>query len=194
MDKSKGDIKEPSRVRFRWYWVFLAALVVAGVTASVVIFRDKIADLEQYGYLGAFLISILASSTIVALIPTVPVIFTLGGILNPYLVALVAGMGEAIGEFTSYIAGRSGHAFFKGSFVRIHTRLEKWIARRGSLALFLSAAVFNPFFSIVGATAGAFRFPPWKFFLIVWAGKTVKWTIVAVLGQLVLVNLLHWLS
>ena len=194
MDRGKEDRKELSGIRFRWYWILLAALVVAGITALVVIFRDKIADLQQYGYLGAFLISVLASATIIALIPTVPVIFTLGGVLNPFLVALVAGIGEGIGEFTSYTAGRSGHALFKGSFIHIHTRLEKWVERRGSLALFFSAAVFNPFFSIVGATAGILRFPPWTFFLIVWAGKTVKWTVVAVLGQLVLVNLLHWLG
>ncbi len=46
----------------------------------------------------------------------------------------------------------------------------------------LAACVPNPFYSLVSATAGATRFPAWKFFGAVWAGKTVKWTMIALIG------------
>jgi len=184
------DKREPSKGG--WYLILLAGLLAIGIAAVAVIFRERLADFRHYGYLGAFLISILASATVIAFIPSVPVIFTLGGVLNPFFVALTAGMGEGIGEFTSYLAGRGGYVLFKGRSMSIHPWLQRWVKTKGSFALFLSSAVFNPFFSVIGATAGVLRFPPWKFFLIVWAGKTVKWTVVAVLGQLVLVHVLHW--
>ena len=185
----------------RWYWLIIAALLVIAITVSIVVFREHISDFKQYGYLGVFLVSILASATVIAFVPSVPVIFTLGGVLNPFLVGLTAGVGEAMGELVSYFAGRSGHAFFlKGRATStdnsrgLYSRLEKLIRTRGSLALFLSSAVFNPFFSMIGATAGAMRFPPWKFFLVVWAGKTVKWTILALVGWGLLAGLLRLLG
>ncbi|OGO02881.1 MAG: hypothetical protein A2Y91_06510 [Chloroflexi bacterium RBG_13_54_8] len=190
MDKGHTEDQNKSLpLRVRWYWILLAMLWIAGIVTSVVVFRNEILDFRQYGYLGVFLISLLASATIVAFIPSVPVIFALGGILNPFLVGLTAGAGEAIGELTGYLAGRTGHAFFikgrpmgTGRLGGLYSRLQKWVETRGSLALFLSSVIFNPFFSVIGATAGALRFPAWKFLLTVWAGKTVKWTVVSLVG------------
>jgi uncharacterized membrane protein YdjX (TVP38/TMEM64 family) len=183
-----------SRLRLKWYWILLAALYFIGVAASLVIIRDHIVDFQQYGYLGAFLISLVASATVVFFIPSVPVIFALGGILNPFFIGLAAGLGEGIGEFTGYFAGRSGRAFFKNSSVGMHSRLLKWIKGRGFLTIFISSSIFNPLSSVVGATAGASRYPVWKFFIAVWAGKTLKWTVVAIVGQGVLVYILRWLG
>ncbi len=182
----------------RWQWFLVAALMITGITVSIVVFREHIADFKQYGYLGVFLISLMASATVIAFIPSVPVIFALGGVLNPFLIGLTAGVGEAIGELVGYFAGRSGHAFFikgkpmtSGNGGGLYQQVEKWVRTRGALALFLSSAVFNPFFSVIGATAGAMRFPAWKFFLIVWAGKTVKWTVIALVGYGLLSYLLR---
>lgn len=182
----------------RWQWFVVAAVLITGITVSIVVFREHIADFKQYGYLGVFLISLTASATVIAFVPSVPVMFALGGVLNPFLVGLTAGVGEAIGELVGYFAGRSGHAFFikgrstiTGNSEGLYYQLEKWIRTRGGLALFLSSAVFNPFFSVIGATAGALRFPAWKFFLIVWAGKTIKWTVIALVGYGLLSYLLR---
>lgn len=188
------DKVEFYKFRLKWYWILLAVLYFIGVAVLLVVIRDHITDFKQYGYLGAFLISLVASATVIFFIPSVPVIFTLGGILNPFFIGLAAGLGEGIGEFTGYLAGRSGRAFFKGRSMGIYPRLQKWIKGRGFLTIFISSSVFNPFSSIVGATAGASRFPIWKFFIAVWAGKTLKWTLVAILGQGVLVYILRWLG
>lgn len=194
----QGPGKKRYWLKERWYWFVVVALLITGMTVSIVVFREHIADFEQYGYLGVFLISLMASATVIAFIPSVPVIFALGGVLNPFLIGLTAGAGEAMGELVGYFAGRSGHAFFikgrsmiTGNSQGLYYQLEKWIRTRGALALFLSSAVLNPFFSVIGATAGALRFPAWKFFLIVWAGKTVKWTIIALVGYGLLSYFLH---
>lgn len=168
------------------------------MVAVILVFRDRIAELRHYGYLGAFLISLLASATVIIMIPSVPIVFALGSILNPFFLALVAALGETIGESTGYIAGRTGSAFFikKASddceSGGIYARIQRWMKVKGSLALFISAAIFNPFFSVIGATAGALRLPAWKFYLVVFAGKMVKWMLVAILGRALLKYVLDW--
>ena len=195
--------KRPARLN--WRWALVALFVVAVVSTSAVVLRERLVDFQEFGYLGAFLISVLASTTVVAFIPSVPFLFALGGVLNPFYVGLAAGAGEAIGEFIIYTAGRTGHAFFlKNRFIEaqnnkeargIYPRLQRWIHAKGVWALFLASAVFNPFFSLISATAGATRFPAARFLAVVWAGKTVKWTVVAILGKAILDwILIRWLA
>jgi len=195
-------VKKPPRLT--WRWVIVALTLVGVVSASAIILREKLIDFQAYGYLGIFLISLLGSATVIAFIPSVPVVFAMSGVLPWYYVGLVAGIGEAIGEFVIYMAGRTGHAFFlkdrlteaqnNKDATGIYPRLQRWIHAKGALALFLASAVFNPFFSLIGATAGATRFPAWKFFGAVWAGKTVKWITICLLGYAILSSILGILS
>lgn len=194
--------------RLTWRWILVALLLVAVVSTSAIVLRQHLKDFAEFGYLGAFIISFMASATVIAFVPSLPVMFALGGVLNPWYLGLAAGAGEAIGELVIYTAGRTGHAFFlKERFIEaqtnkeargIYPRLQRWIHAKGAVALFLSSVVFNPFFSLISATAGATRFPPWKFFGAVWAGKTVKWIAIALLGYALLgrivLGLLHWLG
>lgn len=174
-----------------WRWALAGILTVLLVAASGILLRQHLQEFKAFGYLGAFLISFLGSATVVAFIPGVYIMLGFSTWLNPFLLGLAAGAGEAMGEIVIYTAGRTGHAFFlsdrfvaaQGNEARgIYPRLQRWIHAKGSVALFLAAAVFNPFFSLVSATAGATRFPAWKFLGVVWAGKTVKWTVIALLG------------
>ncbi len=200
--KIKQGSPQKRRARLTWRWVIVALFLVAIVSTSVVLLREHLKDFAEFGYLGAFIIAFLCSATVILGVPTLPVMFALGGVLNPFYVGLAAGAGEAIGELVIYTAGRTGHAFFlKDRFIEaqdtrargIYPRLQRWIDTRGVLALFLASAVFNPFFSLIGATAGATRFPIWKFFGAVWAGKTVKWTIVAIIGKAILDIMPSWI-
>ncbi len=182
-----------------WYLTVLAGMIVLGIAVAAVIFRGKVADFRSLGYLGAFLISILAASTVIFYIPGVPVIFALGGIvsfpsnpLHPLFVGLAAGLGEATGTLTWYLAGRGGHDFLRQKHEQAYFRVERWIRTRGSLTFFVSSAVFNPLFSLIGISAGALRFPPLKYFLLCWAGKTVKTTGIAFLGWWGLGYILGW--
>ena len=200
--KQEGGAAKPRRLT--WRWVLVAVAVIAVVSASAIILKQHLRDFAAFGYLGAFLFCFLASASVIAFVPSLPLIFALGGVLNPFYVGLAAGAGEAIGELIIYTAGRTGHAFFlKDRFVEaqtarevhgIYPRLQRWVHTKGALALFLSSAVFNPFFSLIGATAGATRFPAWKFFGAEWGGKTVKWITVAVLGAAILAKIPSWIT
>jgi hypothetical protein len=85
MDKDSTQEQDKRQLsKARWYLIPLALLLVSGIVASFVLFRHRIADLQHYGYLGVFVISFLASATVIAFIPSVPTVFALGGILNPF--------------------------------------------------------------------------------------------------------------
>jgi len=170
--------------RFTWarqhYLLLLviSALIVTSVTMYFL--SGVLGDVEAYGYLGVFLISAIASAVIIIPIPAIAVVFGLGAVLNPWLVGLMAGLGEPIGELTAYVAGYSGRVAMENH--RSYARLANWMERRGSLVLFLLSAIPNWFFDIAGAAAGALRYPLWKYLLVVFLGKTVKGWLVAFAG------------
>ena len=177
--------------RITWRRVFIAALVLAVIATSAVLLQEYLEEFKEFGYPGAFLISFLGSATVITFVPSMYVMLSFSAWLNPFYLGLAAGAGETMGEFVVYTAGRTGHAFFlKERFVEaqrkeargIYPRLQRWIHAKGAVALFLSAAVPNPFYSLISATAGATRFPAWKFLSVVWAGKTAKWMVIALLG------------
>jgi membrane protein YqaA with SNARE-associated domain len=187
--EEKGGGKKPRKAA--WYMIGISAVAVIGIAALAVIYSDEVRNLEEYGYAGAFVISFMAGATIIVYVPGVPVVFALGGILPyPFLVGIAAGLGEALGEFTGYLPGRGSRSFLQnqkpGRGQRVYARVEGWMKKRGYLTLFLASAVFNPFFDLFGATAGATRMTPWKFYLVCAAGKAVKGTYVAYLGMLAL--------
>ncbi len=180
-----------------WYMIVLSALAVIGIAALAVIYSDEVKNFKEYGYAGAFVISFMAGATVIVYVPGVPVVFALGGILPyPFLVGIAAGLGEALGEFTGYLPGRASGSYLRerkdGRLSRIFSRVERWMAKRGYLTLFLASAVFNPFFDLFGATAGATRMTPWKFYLVCAAGKAVKGTYVAYLGMFALGRVLEF--
>jgi len=172
----------------------LAILITLLFCSAVVYYWDYIAELQSYGYIGVFIISLFAGSIIVLPISYVVVVFTMGGVLNPALVGVASGLGASVGAVTIYLAGYGGHNLFRNYNDAIYSRLEGWIRRRGSLAVFIMSAVFNPLFIPMAITLGMLRFRLWKFFVLCWAGNTVKSLAIAYAGYLGLRSLLHWIG
>jgi len=158
----------------------LMILFVIALTTTIFVFRDHVADLEEYGYLGAFLVALITGATIILPVPGIAIIFALGAVYNPALIGLAAGAGSALGEISGYMAGYSGQLIFENS--RYYQRLEGWMKRRGSIVIFILAFVPNPFFDVAGAIAGALRFPLWKFLIVCFLGKTPRNMLVAFAG------------
>lgn len=167
--------------RFRIEHLFFA-LVVAFLTAYVlayVVFDVDLERLKAWGYLGIFLIAMAGSATIVLPTPSNVAIFGSGAVLDPVLgipaplmVGLVAGLGDAIGEFSGYVVGYAGQDLVKDQ--KLYRRFEGWMQRRGMLTVFLLCTFPNPTFDLVGAAAGAARMRPLRFFLATLGGKIVK--------------------
>jgi len=182
----------------------MIGLALAIVVVLLVLFRwQEIQKLGNYGYLGAFLISVFGGATIIAPVPMTPAVFTLGMVmkpafapyLGPVFVGLAAGLGDAIGGATIYMTGYGGGAAITsrsyGRFQGFYERLMRWMQRRGSLVLFCVSAVVNPFFYPVALAAGASKFGIKKFFLIALGGKSLKAMTVAAAGYWGLGSLLR---
>ncbi|MFC2025126.1 YqaA family protein [Chloroflexota bacterium] len=158
----------------------LILLLVAAITVPLFLYRDRVAELGHYGYLGVFFISLAANATIVLPMPGLLLLFALGAAFNPVLVGLAGGVGAAFGEITGYLAGYSGRGVVQRG--KLYTRLLGWMRRWGALTIFVFTLVpFFPF-DLAGIAAGVLRFPFWKFFLVCWLGRTLLYVAVALAG------------
>lgn len=173
----------------------LGLLVAIGIILGVVyvywqnplIFRE----LRAYGYLGAFVISVILNATIILPVSNMAFIISLGATLPyPYFVGIAGGIGAAIGEMTGYVAGRSGRGLLKKS--KVYNRVEGWVKKYGWIAVFIMS-IFPFLFDVVGIIAGAMRMPFWRFFLACWAGRTISYVTVA-WGASIGIKLLPWFT
>lgn len=156
-----------------------SAVVTILMALAVIYFGEVVRNLEGYGYLGAFIISILGGATIIIPVPMLAIVFALGGVMEyTWLVGAAAGLGETLGALIIYLTGHgAGSALYNSKHGKIQSAYErvlKLMEKRGSLTLFLLAAVINPFFYPAALTAGALRFSIRKYFFICFVGKTIK--------------------
>ena len=161
-------------------WRFAGIAFAVGLTLVIFLFREELKAAERYGYLGIFVISMLGNATIVLPVPTMITAFAGGGIFNPILVGVISAAGATVGEMTGYVAGLSGKAIVERQ--DIYDRFEGWMERYGLLALFVLAAIPNPFFDLAGIIAGMSKMRLTTFFVVTCAGKIVKFLIIAYLG------------
>lgn len=160
----------------------LALLFVIAISIFIYSIRDQAEKLAVYGYPGIFILSFLAYATVLLPAPGVAVVFTMGAVFNPVVVALAAGCGAALGELTGYMAGYSSQGV--AGRAEIYDRLERWMRINGPLTILLLSAIPNPFFDLAGAAAGVLKMPVRKFLLFCWIGETVKMMAFALLGSL----------
>jgi len=165
-------------VRKQWMSLLMLLLVLA-ITVVLFIYRDNVSQLGDYGYLGAFLISLVANGTIILPMPGLLLLFALGASFNPFLVGLASGAGGAFGEMTGYGAGFSGRGVMADS--QTYQNAVRWLRRWGSMVIFVFTVTPLPV-DVVGVAAGALRFPVWKFLLVCFAGKAILYTGMALVG------------
>lgn len=175
----------------------VATLLMAG---AVVYYWEWVRNLGAYGYVGAFLISILGGATIIVPVPMLAVIFALGRVMEyTWLVGIANGLGETVGALTIYMTGYGGGSalLYYRTHGRLHNayvKLMELMERRGWLILFVLAAVLNPFFYPAAIAAGALRFGAKKYILITCMGKIIKGMTVAYAGYWGLRGLLRMLG
>lgn len=172
-----------------------AAIILIGITAaSIWIALDPVflAQFRQWGYLGGFLISLVASASIIVPVPGLPLVIALGTALDPFLLGVITGFGSAIGEASGYVAGASGRSLVPAGQTDRYMQLEQWMRKHGAFAVFVVAVTPFPFFDLVGIAAGAVRMPFWQFFVATFVGKTIKYIIAILLGVGAFQGILNW--
>jgi membrane protein YqaA with SNARE-associated domain len=202
-DITDNTVSEDKSAKKSRTWAFTLGII--GVVATilmmvaVIYFRDEINDLQHWGYLGAFVISILGGATIIIPVPMLAVVFTLGSAMsNPWTAALLAvsaALGELIGALTIYMTGHgAGRVIAESKHGKIQRAYEKMLdlmERRGPITLFIVASVVNPFFYPAALAAGALRIGLKKYISIVLAGKLIKCATVVYAGYFGLRELLE---
>jgi|WetSurMetagenome_2_1015567.scaffolds.fasta_scaffold02148_9 membrane protein YqaA with SNARE-associated domain len=175
----KTLLMRSTRASVNWlkknYLAIIVIILVITLSVVLFIFRDLVKQLNNFGYLGAFLISLIASLTIVLPVPGFYLLIPLAAIFNPVLIALAAATGGVIGELSGYAAGRSGRHILAGN--KQYVRAEAWMKKWGVWAIMFFAFVPVVPFDVAGLACGALRYPIWKFMLAGWIGKSAKFVI-----------------
>lgn len=166
-------------------WRFEYALLVGGVLLTSALafsffyFDVDVTRLTAYGYVGLFLITFISAASVILPMPGLAAIIGGGAFLDPVLgipaplvVGVVAGLGEALGEFTGYAMGFGSSAIVQER--RVYRTIESWMSRNGFVTLMALSAVPNPLFDVAGVAAGTVRMPVRRFFLATLIGKTIK--------------------
>jgi len=200
----------------------LSFLLTVLLVIAIIYFWEQIQQAKGYGYVGGFLVSILGGVTVIP-VPSLLVTFALGRALNPAYVGLVSGLGEALGGITIYLTGAGAETIWsrlrskEQTFERrlglgddvtrpvqsqfwskgeaFYNRLVNWTGGRGgSWVVFIVAAMpLSPFY-FAGLAAGTLKMGLLRFFLVSWAGKTIKGLIIAFAGFGGLYFLPQWIG
>ena len=177
-----ADIQEavpqvtPAKVKqiLALFLIFVACLAALVVLAGILP-QAELEGLKRYGYLGVFLSSLLPSASVVfpahLFFPSHAVSVFVAGLSSPLLVALVAALGNTLGEVTAYLLGYSGRHLLKLERFRRYQVAEGWMRRRGWLAVVVSAFLPLFIFDFVGIAAGALKLSLPKFLFFTFLGR-----------------------
>ena len=143
----------------------------------------------QYGYFGVFLISLIGALSIIFPIPYTVIIFTLGGlkigeawVFEPLLIAVAAGIGSAIGEFSGYLLGVGGRKVISDKYKKKMDFLVRVFNKYGPITIFLFALTPLPD-DLLFIPMGVMRYSIIKAFIPALLGKFFMNLIVAYSGR-----------
>ncbi len=138
----------------------------------------------SYGYFGVFLISLIGAVSIFFPIPYSVIIFTLGGLPNfePVWIAVAAGLGSSIGEFSGYLLGFGGRKAIGEKYRKRMDLLVRLFNRYGVIVIFLFALTPLPD-DLIFIPLGIMRYNIVRAFIPALAGKFLMNLIVAYSGR-----------
>ncbi len=180
-DPNESPVKTSENPKMKWVRIATLVFVVV-LSVTLFIFRDQIKELEEFGYPGIFLFSLLANATLILPMPGIIVTSLMGAVFNPFWVAIAAGSGAALGEFSGYLAGFSGQKVAERT--PAYEKLEGWMKKYGGWTILVLGFIPNPLFDIAGLIAGTLKMPPAKFLFWCWLGKVLKMMLFAYGGAL----------
>jgi len=158
--------------------------IAASVTSYLLSINTLLNELSGWGYLGIFLISVIGNATIILPFPSLVFVFLLAGELNPVLIALLSGVGSAIGELTGYCIGYGGASLTekKKKWKKRIEKTEKQFNKYGGFWVIIFFAATPLPHDIAGIVSGVLKYPPKKFFIATFIGKFIISLIIAMAG------------
>ena len=144
--------------------------------------------IQTYGLVGLLAASIVANASLFLLLPIDFLVFARAPLskFHPLILGLVAGFGAAIGEMTGYVVGLGGRKLSERKFsekLKQVDAVKERLHNKGALFIFFGALTPFPF-DLIAIVAGMVRFDIRKFFLLAFAGKFARYSIIAYAGLL----------
>lgn len=202
--------RAPTSTRGRVIFGLLVFLIIMAPSMALLYFSVTAGQeatenwFGNLGYAGVFLANLASTATLFIPVPGLTaaaqaLIASSGNVLSPFWVGVLGGLGMAIGEITAYVAGMATSVIVKEEEIKPPSRfrplIEKitgaisWLMHKyGMATLFILSVVPNPAFEIAGWTAGATRYPFWKFMAAVTPGKVCRGLLLAYVGS----NVFDW--
>lgn len=138
--------------------------------------------IANYGYAGAFIVSIFGNFTIFFPVPFVVTIYAFGATLNPLVLGLVCGLGSTVGEFSAYFIGRGGRRVLNDRYGERLESAKLLIQEYGVTIIFLFAILPLPD-DLILIPLGMLRYNLRKAMVAMLLGKTLMCTLVAYAGR-----------
>ena len=135
-----------------------------------------------YGYFGIFIISLIGAMSIFFPIPYTVVIFALGERFEPLWIAVAAGIGSAVGEFSGYLLGVGGRKVISEKYKKKMDFLVRVFNKYGAITIFLFALTPLPD-DLLFIPMGVMRYSVVKAFIPALIGKFCMNLIVAYSGR-----------
>jgi membrane protein YqaA with SNARE-associated domain len=145
-------------------------------------------SLRELGLLGVFTASMLSHLTVVGRNIFLSMYLPLASLYHPLVLGATAGVGAGLGEVTTYVLGWSIAESLKDNSGYVESRLARWIRRYGLWAVLIVASTPLPDAPIV-LIAGSNKLHLGKLFLAECIGKTVLYSVGAVVGGTVFIGL-----
>ena len=196
--------KAPKSTRGKVLMAGLVMVIVMIPSAALLYFTWGAEESTQswfgdLGYAGVFLSNLGGTATLFFPVPGLTaaaqaLIVSSASNLSPFWVGVLGGLGMALGEVTAYVAGMAAAMIAREEEIRPPSRLQplirkitrgvNWLmAHYGMPTLFTLSVVPNPLFEVAGWTAGATRYPFWKFMGSVTPGKITRGLLLAYVGE-----------
>jgi len=136
--------------------------------------------LLSLGYIGAFLGPLVGVFTFY-LVPWPFLIFALGHLLNPFLVALLGATGATLGTSLYYLVGEGICRILPSRLKEYLEKGQVYLKKYGALAIFLFAALPLPD-EVIWVPVGCLRYDVRRALIACWLGKFVLIATIAFAG------------
>lgn len=155
------------------------------LTIVFFVFHDYFEQSRSLGLAGLFLINAVSNASLFISAPAFLTVIAGGAIYPPILVGFISSLGAAVGDMVGFMLGLSGrhlinHKLNKKIWFKI---INNYFHKYGGWIIFIISFVPNPFFDSMGIIAGVFHYPVWKFFLLVFLGRFIRYFFLAQFGS-----------
>lgn len=168
----------------------LSGIIATVILSTLTLYKLPInyVLLKEHEIIGVFFSALFSHLAIIARGFFMPLFLSMTERYSPFLLGLSAGLGGGLGEIIAYYWGLSIKETVSSNKDRADDPLPKWIEKYGLLAILLFASSPLPDTPII-LLAGALHFPLWKLIVAQVVGKTTLYTLGAIFGGLIFMEL-----